>query len=68
MARGLGLSVVAEGVEETEQMDYLKAQGCHEFQGFLVSMPIPADDYTAFLEAAQLGGWPAAVANAPGAR
>ena len=51
MAHGLGLSVVAEGVETERQLDFLRAQGCDEFQGYLTSKPVPANDFTArFLE------------------
>jgi EAL domain-containing protein (putative c-di-GMP-specific phosphodiesterase class I) len=37
----LGLSIVAEGVETQEQLDYLKAAGCQEVQGYLFSPPVP---------------------------
>ncbi|MGZ5200912.1 MAG: bifunctional diguanylate cyclase/phosphodiesterase [Telluria sp.] len=41
MARALGMHVVAEGVETREQVDILKALGCDEIQGYLVSRPVP---------------------------
>ncbi|MEO8164246.1 MAG: EAL domain-containing protein [Betaproteobacteria bacterium] len=47
MAHSLGLRVVAEGVETTHQLNFLKAQGCDEFQGFLMSKPVPADAFAA---------------------
>jgi EAL domain-containing protein (putative c-di-GMP-specific phosphodiesterase class I) len=40
MARSLGLSVVAEGVETVEQLDLLAKEGCQYFQGFLCSAPV----------------------------
>jgi EAL domain-containing protein (putative c-di-GMP-specific phosphodiesterase class I) len=40
MARSLGLSVVAEGVETETQLDMLAKEGCQYFQGFLCSPPI----------------------------
>ena len=43
MARQLGLGVVAEGVEEQGQMDFLHHFGCSEFQGFLFSPAVPPD-------------------------
>jgi diguanylate cyclase (GGDEF)-like protein len=40
MAHGLGLTVVAEGVETEEQLAYLRAHNCDYIQGFLVGRPI----------------------------
>ncbi|HEY2703947.1 MAG TPA: EAL domain-containing protein [Candidatus Dormibacteraeota bacterium] len=40
MAHGLGLTVVAEGVELTEQLQYLRGHGCDEAQGYLVGRPM----------------------------
>jgi EAL domain-containing protein (putative c-di-GMP-specific phosphodiesterase class I)/GGDEF domain-containing protein/CheY-like chemotaxis protein len=40
MARSLGLSVIAEGVETTAQLDLLAAGGCDLYQGFLLSEPV----------------------------
>jgi diguanylate cyclase (GGDEF)-like protein len=50
MARDLGLRVVAEGVETEEQLRFLAERGCEEIQGELVSLPLPAADFEAFLE------------------
>ncbi len=47
MAHSLGLSVVAEGVETELQRAYLQAHACDEFQGYLVSKPVPAEDFAA---------------------
>jgi diguanylate cyclase (GGDEF)-like protein/PAS domain S-box-containing protein len=44
MARGLGMSVTAEGVETCEQAERLRATGCEELQGYLYSRPKPAGD------------------------
>ena len=44
VAKALGQKVVAEGVERPEQAAYLRKLGCHEFQGFLLAHPMPADD------------------------
>lgn len=49
MAHGLGLTVVAEGVETKAQLDHLREQGCEMAQGFLFSKPIPADKMTNLL-------------------
>jgi diguanylate cyclase (GGDEF)-like protein/PAS domain S-box-containing protein len=44
LSRAMGLSVIAEGVETEEQRDYLIALGCHAFQGFLFSQPLPLEE------------------------
>ena len=49
MGHSLGLKVIAEGVEDTDQARYLRTLGCDEMQGFLVSRAISAEDITAFL-------------------
>jgi diguanylate cyclase (GGDEF)-like protein len=49
MARGLGLNVVAEGVEEFAQLLDLQEQQCNEVQGFLLSRPLPAEQATQLL-------------------
>lgn len=43
MAQGIGLEVVAEGVENIEQWDWLAQEGCHQIQGFYFSKPLPPD-------------------------
>ncbi|MCA1072684.1 EAL domain-containing protein [Clostridium bowmanii] len=40
LAKKLGLTVIGEGVETKEQLDYLKKHGCDMFQGYLVSKPV----------------------------
>src|SRR5947209_6217629 len=42
LAHTLGLKVIAEGVEDTEQVHLLKELGCDQIQGFYVSAPVPA--------------------------
>jgi EAL domain-containing protein (putative c-di-GMP-specific phosphodiesterase class I) len=44
MGHGLGLTVVAEGVETQEQLHYLRAHGCDYIQGFLLSRPVSAEE------------------------
>ena len=50
MARTLGIEVVAEGVEKTEQLEFLRTNLCDQVQGFLFSHPIPAGELTKILE------------------
>ncbi|NDP40430.1 MAG: EAL domain-containing protein [Rhodoferax sp.] len=52
LADTLGLSVIAEGVETTAQRDFLAAQGCHAYQGYLYSRPVPIDAFEAFMQQA----------------
>ncbi len=50
MARTLGLSVVAEGVEEEGQLEFLRGQGCREYQGFLFSPAVSAEAFAELLQ------------------
>lgn len=50
LAHSLNLKVVAEGVEQTGQMDYLRDQKCDMAQGYLYGRPVPADEFIALLE------------------
>jgi diguanylate cyclase (GGDEF)-like protein len=45
LARGLGLPVVAEGVESQAQFDLLLAEGCTQVQGYLLGRPAPAEAF-----------------------
>jgi EAL domain-containing protein (putative c-di-GMP-specific phosphodiesterase class I) len=49
MAHGLGLEVVAEGVETREELAFLEAQGCRAFQGYLFSPPLEPASVAPFL-------------------
>jgi diguanylate cyclase (GGDEF)-like protein/PAS domain S-box-containing protein len=50
MAKNLGLSVVAEGIEKQAQADFLLAHGCHIAQGYHYSKPLSAKDCTSLLK------------------
>jgi EAL domain-containing protein (putative c-di-GMP-specific phosphodiesterase class I) len=45
MAHQLRLHVVAEGAEASEQLDRLRELGCDEFQGFVFSPAVPANEF-----------------------
>ncbi|MCP8466593.1 EAL domain-containing protein [Pseudomonas sp. ZM23] len=49
MGHSLGLELIAEGVETPEQLALLEEQGCHTYQGYLFSRPVPFDDFVALL-------------------
>lgn len=53
MAKHLGMTVVAEGVETTEQQAILEHAGCHGFQGFLFARPLQPEDAESCLEASR---------------
>ena len=44
----LNLNVIAEGVELEAQRDYLARLGCHAYQGYLFSRPLPLDELEIF--------------------
>jgi len=52
MARALGMSAVAEGVESQTEAELLRAKGCETLQGYLFSRPLEADQVAPFL-----AGW-----------
>lgn len=53
LARGLGLLVVAEGVESGEQLERLRRLGCQQVQGFYLHRPAPASAIAALLAGAR---------------
>jgi EAL domain-containing protein (putative c-di-GMP-specific phosphodiesterase class I) len=54
MAAALRCTAIAEGVETIEQLDFLKAAGCAEIQGYLISRPVPQEELAALLTSASV--------------
>ncbi len=52
LGQSLGLSVMAEGVETEAQRDFLLQHGCCAYQGYLLSRPLSAEQFDAFIAAA----------------
>ncbi len=52
MARSLDLAVIAEGVELSEQLEFLEQLGCHLYQGYLHSRPLPLNEFRELLQEA----------------
>ncbi len=50
MAKGLGLNLIAEGVDTEQHLTYLSEFGCHNYQGFYFSKPLPADQISVYLK------------------
>jgi diguanylate cyclase (GGDEF)-like protein/PAS domain S-box-containing protein len=62
LGKGLGVTITAEGVETEAELSCLRAEGCHEGQGFLFSKARPNDEIVGLLQA-QCGTDPAAAEN-----
>ena len=49
LASTMGVQVIAEGVETAEQRDLLETLGCHNYQGYLFSRPVPIEAFEALV-------------------
>lgn len=49
LGKGLGLQILAEGVETEEQLEFLRSIGCDSAQGYLFSKPLPPDEMSRLL-------------------
>lgn len=50
LAHGLGITVIAEGVETAGQLGYLRTAGCDQIQGFLFSRPLPPEEMAILMQ------------------
>jgi EAL domain-containing protein (putative c-di-GMP-specific phosphodiesterase class I) len=51
LGRGLGLPVLAEGVETEAELSFLAAEDCHAAQGYLMGRPSPIGEFARFTHA-----------------
>ena len=65
LGHSLGLTVVAEGVEEEAEYEYLQRLGCDVAQGYLISKPLPGDEFLAWLHLRKDAVGPAPAQAAP---
>ena len=49
MGHSLKMRVIAEGVETPEQLAFLRTEGCDQYQGYLFSKPLPANEIEVLL-------------------
>lgn len=50
MARGLGMKIVAEGIESTDKIDFLRKIGCDVIQGYVYSKPLSTDEFEKYVK------------------
>ncbi|MBI4985704.1 MAG: EAL domain-containing protein [Rhodocyclales bacterium] len=50
LAQSMGLTVIAEGVETSAQLEFLAANGCHAYQGYFFGRPVPVAEFTVLVQ------------------
>jgi diguanylate cyclase (GGDEF)-like protein/PAS domain S-box-containing protein len=68
LAHSVDIEVIAEGVEDEEQLQMLQAWGCDTIQGYIFARPMPASDAAAFLLGKRIEPLPAATEGDQGQR
>jgi len=63
LARSLGMRVTAEGIEDAGTLEFLLEEGCHDWQGYLFSRPVPVEEIDTLL-ALEQHRWPPAADDA----
>ena len=58
------MTTIAEGIETIEQLNHMRAEGCNEAQGFLLSHPVPVTEIAGKILELRNGFKPAVVRNA----
>ncbi len=58
MAHNLRMKVIAEGVETEDQLEFLRGAGCDEIQGYLVSKPLPAEEFSKLIASGKFSACP----------
>ncbi|GEM_PF-966874 len=66
MAHNLGIEVIAEGVENHAQRDFLWGAGCRFYQGYLFGRPVPVEKFTALLTSPEHPDAPDHIGNSSG--
>ena len=61
LSKAMGLSVIAEGVETEQQREFLAGLGCHAFQGYLFSRPLPIDEFEMLPDIAESAAAPPSI-------
>jgi len=50
LGESLDMDILAEGVESAEELNCLKKLGCHQYQGFYFSVPLPFDQFASLVK------------------
>ena len=65
LGRSMQLTVIAEGVENQAQQQFLANEGCEQIQGYIVSLPLPPEEFAATFLLASLSDFSDSTAEKP---